>query len=374
MQHSTQHQTIIVFAGGGTGGHLFPALAIARELVKRIPNAEIHFVGTARGLETRLLPQAGFPLHLIAVRGFVRHSLVANIAVAGRLFYSLIQSFRLLRRLKPDLVVGTGGYVSGPVVYMASLLRIPTAIQEQNSYPGVTTRRLADRVDQVHIAFEHARRYFKNPDRLHLSGNPIRPLRTDIAPAVARAYFGLAGDRPTILVFGGSQGARIINQTLLQGLPRLMAESPAQLLWSTGQLNFDQVSSASIGFGDRVVVRPFIDEMDRAYAAADTALCRAGALTCAELAACGVAALLIPFRHAAENHQEYNARALEKQGAARVLTEDQLDADRLVDTLLEILRNPEQREKMSFAARQAALPQATEKIADALLRLIEKSE
>ncbi|HNT65596.1 MAG TPA: undecaprenyldiphospho-muramoylpentapeptide beta-N-acetylglucosaminyltransferase [bacterium] len=366
-------QPVVVFAGGGTGGHLFPALAIARALLQRRPNATIHFVGTSKGIETRLIPQAGFPLHLIAVRGFVRRSLFANLSVIFRLFVSLVQSYRLLRRLKPALVVGTGGYVSGPVLYMASLLRISTVIQEQNRYPGVATRWLSARADQVHIAFAEAEEYFKNKDRVHLSGNPIRSLETDLSPAQARRHFDLAADKPTILVFGGSQGARIINRSLLQIIPNLLAESTAQLIWSTGTLDYEEVFSTCEQYSGRIAVRPFIDEMAIAYAAADLALCRAGALTLAEITACGIAAVLIPFRYAAENHQEHNARALVNLGAARMLTETELSGDRLFAVLQELLHNENELAKMRQAARSAAFPRATDAIVDSLLPLIDRS-
>ncbi len=360
---------VFVFAGGGTGGHLYPAVALAQELLRRIPEAEIHFIGTRQGIEARVVPGLGFPLHLIDVRGLSRSFSPSNLLVPLRLLKSLVQSVRLLQRLQPKAVIGTGGYVSGPVLASAVLLRLPTVIQEQNSLPGVTTRLLARVVDRVHISFEESSRYLRSGS-LRLSGNPVRRPLNDKSPQEARRVFDLAPDRPTLLLFGGSQGARALNDALLGALPKLMAESELQVLWSAGAIDYERIHRSAAAFGERVRVLPFIDDMVSAYRAADLAVTRSGALTLAELALWGLPSILVPYPYAAAGHQEHNARAFADRGAAVMILQRDLTSERLAEMIFELLRDPERRKSMGEQARRAAFAHAAEEIVDSVLQLV----
>lgn len=362
-----------VFAGGGTGGHLYPAIALAQELQRRLPTAAVHFVGTARGIEARVIPQHGFPLHLIAVRGARRSSAPANLLLPFVLAFSLLQSLILLIRLRPAAVIGTGGYVSGPVLLTAALLGLPTIIQEQNSRPGVTTRMLARIASRVHISFDVSRRWFRGR-RLWLSGNPVRAFDPSISPAQARTRFGLSPQRMTLLVFGGSQGAQALNAAVLGSLSELFARVDLQVLWSTGKGDFAHISKAVEPFGERVRVLPFIDDMEGAYRAADLAVTRSGALTLAELTLCGLPAVLVPFPYAAANHQEANARALEACGAALVILQKSLTPNVLTETVGALLCDAHRRARMSEAAKKAAFPHAARDIVDSILEVTERKE
>jgi len=361
-----------LFAGGGTGGHLYPAIAIAQKLREFEPQAEIHFAGTSRGVEARVIPEMGFPLHLLSVRGFARRRFWTNLALPFRLIGSLGQSTAILRRVRPDVVIGTGGYVSGPMLFMAHLLGYPTLIQEQNSYPGVTTRLLARGVDQVHLGFAGALPFFKGRKNVSVTGNPVRNLEVAATPAEARRHFGLEPDKPTLLVFGGSQGARVINELMIKVLPRLLAESDLQVIWSSGKWNQDMVRQAIVGCENQVWMTDFITEMPMAYRAADVVVSRAGALTLAEINVCGLPAILIPFAAAAGNHQEANALALAKNGSAIVILERELAHRDPASEIIALLNDPGRRAAMGRMARESAFVSASADLARAVLQLKSK--
>ncbi|HNW58175.1 MAG TPA: undecaprenyldiphospho-muramoylpentapeptide beta-N-acetylglucosaminyltransferase [bacterium] len=369
MKRPADKAPAYLFAGGGTGGHLYPAIAIAAELRKLSPQAEIHFAGTSRGVETRIVPELGYPLHLIAIRGFARHRFWINLALPFLLLWSLVQSLTLIMRLRPRVVVGTGGYVSGPILFAAHLLGRPTLIQEQNSFPGVTTRLLARWVDQVHLGFAEARPLFKRRTNVYTTGNPVRDFSVSATAAEARRYFGLDPARPTLLVFGGSQGARVINELVIKYLSRLLAESEIQLIWSSGKWNQEAVRQALVGCEERVWRTDFITEMPLAYRAADVVMSRAGALTLAEIAVCGLPALLIPFAAAAGNHQEANALALAHRGAALVILERELPQHDLVAELLGLINDAPRRQIMGRIARETAFTTAGADLARAVMDL-----
>ena len=358
-----------LFAGGGTGGHLYPAIAIGEKLRELVPEAELHFAGTSRGLEARVVPELGYPLHLTAVRGFARGRLLANWTAPFRLLWSLVQSATILKRVRPEVVIGTGGYVSGPMLLMAHWLGYPTLIQEQNSHPGATTRLLARWVGRVHLGFAAALSSFPGRKNIRVTGNPVRDLERPETPGEARRHFGLDPDKPTLLVFGGSQGARVVNQAVIEMLPRLLAGSPVQLIWSSGKWNQEAVRQATVGCEERVWVTDFITEMPLAYRAADVVLSRAGALTLAEINVCGLASILIPFAAAAANHQEANALALAEQGSAMVILERDLAQQDLAALCLELLADPRRRERMGQLARANAFPAASSELAQSVLEL-----
>lgn len=369
MNHAAERNPAYLFAGGGTGGHLYPAIAIAAELRRLNPQAEIHFAGTARGVESRIVPELGYPLHRIAIRGFARRRFWINLALPFLLIWSLVQSLMVVRRVQPRVVVGTGGYVSGPILLAAHLLGRPTLIQEQNSYPGVTTRLLARWVDRVHLGFAEALPYFAGRKNVHATGNPVRDFKVEATPAEARRHFGLAPERPTLLVFGGSQGARVINEAVIGTVKRLLAESEMQLIWSSGKWNQEAVRQALVGCEERVWMTDFITEMPLAYRAADVVMSRAGALTLAEIAVCGLPSILIPFAAAAGHHQEANALALAQRGAALVILERDLPRHDLAAEILALLGDAGRREQMGRIAREAAFISASTDLARAVMDL-----
>jgi UDP-N-acetylglucosamine--N-acetylmuramyl-(pentapeptide) pyrophosphoryl-undecaprenol N-acetylglucosamine transferase len=365
-------QPVYLFAGGGTGGHLYPAIAIAEKLRALNPSAQLHFAGTARGVEAKVVPELGYPLHLTAIRGFARGRILSNLLLPFLLLFSLVQSATILLRLRPRVVVGTGGYVSGPMLFIAHLLGYPTLIQEQNSYPGVTTRLLARWVDQVHLGFAEALAFFEGQKNVQVTGNPVRELKVEATKAEARRHFGLDPEKPTLLVFGGSQGARVINQTMIKILSRLLAASEVQLIWSSGKWNQEEVRRTLVGCEDRVWMTDFISEMPMAYRAVDVVLCRAGALTLAEITVCGLPAILIPFAAAAGNHQEANALALARKGAAVVVLESELGRRDLAAEIIALLDDPARREKMGRIAQESAFASASSDIAHAVMALESK--
>jgi UDP-N-acetylglucosamine--N-acetylmuramyl-(pentapeptide) pyrophosphoryl-undecaprenol N-acetylglucosamine transferase len=364
----------IVIAGGGTGGHLFPGIALAQELKTRDKNAEIIFVGTKKGIESKKLPQLGFDLVKISILGLSRKATFKNLLVPLCLVRGMIQSFVFLGKFNPDLVVGTGGYVSYPVLLLANLKGIPTLIQEQNSYPGITTRLLASRADKVCLTYgsslKHFRQYKKNPDKFKVLGNPIRKGITYGDRALAQKKFNLKADQKTIFIFGGSQGAHRINMAVLEALDDI--NDDFQILWQPGEKDFDYVSEKVKSKKINISLFPFINEMGLAYAAADLVVSRSGALTLAEITACGKPAILIPYPFAAADHQRFNAQELEDKGAAKVILENQLDGKKLAGLINQLLSDEDALKRMSQASKTLAKPDAASKIADEIEQLLKK--
>jgi UDP-N-acetylglucosamine--N-acetylmuramyl-(pentapeptide) pyrophosphoryl-undecaprenol N-acetylglucosamine transferase len=367
-----QHKQLsIVFAGGGTGGHLFPGIAVADEVRRIEPDARITFIGTRRKIESRVIPQHGYGFEAILVSGFRRKLTLENLLFPMRFVIALVQSLFLMRKLRPDAVVGTGGYVAGPPLFVASLLGIPTLIQEQNSYPGVTTRLLSSRARQVHLSFKSSERYLKRRDNVYISGNPTRREIGKISREEARALFSLDASRPVLLVFGGSLGASSINNGVLKSLPGLISKG-VQIVWQTGEADFARIdaeaSRQSRESGGAVKVQKFIDRMEYAYAACDLALCRAGATTVAELANAGVPSVLVPYPYAAADHQTENARAMVDAGAAVMIKDSDL-AGQLFETIEKLLADPGKLQAMRQAAMGVGKPDAAAAIARSVLAL-----
>lgn len=360
----------ILFAGGGTGGHLFPALALAEEIKRVSRVAQIFFAGTSRGIEGKLVPQKGYSLKKIWIRGFERDFNLKNAIIPIMFTVSCMQSLVFLLKFKPNAVVGTGGYVSGPVILMAVILGIPTLIQEQNSFPGFSTRFLARFVDRVHLSFEESRKYFIRQDNLKVSGNPTRNDLANISKEEALKKFGLRPGKLTLLVFGGSQGATSINQALLRILNKVMQIRELQIIWATGRADFARVSVESQKYKDRVFVKEFIDDMASAYAASDLVLCRSGATTVAELTRCGLAAILVPYPFAAAGHQEFNAKTLADRGAAVMILDRELQTPKFEKVLIDLLVNDLKRNEMQDRSLKLAKPEAANKIVEDLLGLV----
>lgn len=369
----------VLFAGGGTGGHLYPALALAEALRRQEPAAEVFFVGARRGVEARVLPERGVPHRLLPFEPIRRARPWENWRLLPAFFGSVAGLRRVFREFRPQLVVGTGGYASGPVVAAGLLRGLPTAVQEQNSFPGLTTRWLAARVRQVHLAFPEALRYLKPGRQTEVfeHGNPIRPPDPTLDRTEARARFGLGGGT-VALVVGGSQGARAINQALLEDLRAVAAgrlsAPPAglQILWATGPAHYEGVAAqlAGAGVGGWVRAVPYLNDMPRALAAADLAVSRAGAMALAELCAWGLPSLLVPLPSAAANHQHHNAVALAEAGAAVLVPEAELGSGRLWAELLGLAADAERRAALAAGARRRGRPDAADRIVAELLKLM----
>jgi len=356
----------VLFAGGGTGGHLFPAIAIAREVTRLDPSGQIEFVGTRYGIEYGMKERIGYPLSLIAMRGLARKVSLSLLAFPFRFVASIMQAMRICGRFRPDVVVGTGGYVSGPVIIAASIKGIPRAMQEQNSYPGLVTRQLASRADVVFIAYKKAQEYLPTRTQCKMYGNPVRSDIASGSRAEALKKFSLRYDRKTILILGGSQGARRINQAVLDSLEFL--DKDVQLLWQSGKRDYTDVASRLDKKDFAVSLFPFCNEMELVYAAADLAVARAGALTLAELTACGVPSLLIPFPQATADHQTHNAAEIVAAGAAEMIPDAELDNIKLLQKAVEIVRS-DRLGRMADAARNLGRPQAAAEIAQEILNL-----
>ncbi|NUO81138.1 undecaprenyldiphospho-muramoylpentapeptide beta-N-acetylglucosaminyltransferase [candidate division KSB1 bacterium] len=365
----------IVLAGGGTGGHLYPAIAIAEAFAKRVPHCEFMFIGTAQGLEARVLPQLGYRLELVPVRGLIRKFTWSNLAVPMQLLQSVRRCLQLFREFQPNLIIGTGGYVSGPALLAAWFSRRKFVIQEQNNFPGLVNLRLGNRADAVFLSFEESRKFFPRQKHAHVVGNPVRAnlqQRTQPQREAAARKWNLDANKTTLLVFGGSQGARRINELILELLPRLMEIGSLQILWGVGPSHFDKIAP-HVQQHTRVAVVAYLEDMNLAYALADFVVCRAGASTIFELLLCALPAILIPFPFATADHQTFNARALEKAGAARLLMEKDLRVEELFEAIRALASEASLRMRMAEAARKLSRPHAAEEIVDACLKVIDTS-
>jgi UDP-N-acetylglucosamine--N-acetylmuramyl-(pentapeptide) pyrophosphoryl-undecaprenol N-acetylglucosamine transferase len=372
----------VLFAGGGTGGHLYPALNIAAALTELRPDVEPIFVGARRGVEARVLPSKGVDHRLLPLQPIRRDRVWENWRLAPALLGTFWGLVRLTLATRPRLIVGTGGYASGPACAWAVLTGVPVAIQEQNSVPGLTTRWLSRFASQVHLGFPEAEVHLRKGNRteIHAHGNPIQPPDADSDRVAARQVFGLGRDSTVVLVIGGSQGARAINEALLGALTRVAggaAERPASLeiLWATGPSHIDHVRKqlAPLGLDGWVHLRGYIDRMTLALAAANVAISRAGAMGTAEILAWGIPSILVPLPTAAADHQAYNARALDEYGAAVALPESETSPQRLWAELVTLVSDAPRREMMAARARARANPDAAHRIARDLLRILEGS-
>ncbi|MBK7143145.1 MAG: undecaprenyldiphospho-muramoylpentapeptide beta-N-acetylglucosaminyltransferase [bacterium] len=317
----------LIFAGGGTGGHLYPAIAIAdrmKEMLSSKMPVEIIFVGTKRGIEYRVRETLGYPLHLINIRGIARSFTFSNLAVPFLIVSAMFKANALVKKFAPHVVVGTGGYVSWPVLRAASGQKITTVLQEQNSFPGVTTRQLAPKATRIYLGFGKASEMLKTSGEMIVTGNPVRANISKGDRAEAMKAFGLDPNKKTILVIGGSQGARSVNQAVLQGLQKSVLPDGYQLLWQTGKRDYTEVSAAAGAKAKSHALFPFESRMELVYAAADVAIARAGAITLAEIEACAIPSVLIPYPHAAGDHQRKNAEEFARQGYATVIDENEL--------------------------------------------------
>ena len=358
-----------LIAGGGTGGHLFPGIAVAEALAALDPSLEIHFAGTRYGIESRIIPLTAWPLHCLAVRGMPRRPSLAMVGAAARIPVSLAQAAALIGRLRPRFVVGTGGYASAPAVVAASIAGVPVALLEQNLAPGWTTRSLAPLAREVHVSFPETAAQLSRARRVIVSGNPVRRDVLSARRGDALPHFGFDPSRRTLLVIGGSRGALGLN-ALAAGALREMEPDPSwQCLFQSGAEDEATVRATLAPLGSRVVVRAFVEEMGLAYASADLVIARAGATTVAELTARGLPAILVPYPWAAAAHQEENARWMASRGAAIVVPERGSSPADLAARIAPFFRDPPA--LATFAAASASLgkPRAAMTVAAAVLSL-----
>jgi len=364
----------VLFTGGGTGGHLFPGLAICDEWLRRHGNTLLLFVGTQRGIESRIVPERGIPFRTVWISGLHRGRLWGNMLFPIKMTVSLIQSLFIILKFKPDVVIGTGGYVTWPVIKAAQLLRKMTVLQEQNEAPGLVIGQLAGKATQVHLSFEASTRHFARKDNLFFSGNPTREGLSSGERQQGLTHFGLDPERRTLFIFGGSQGALGLNHAVVEALDPLMRDPSLQILWGTGPRWIEQVKQAAAPWRDRICALPFIDRMDLAYGAADLLLCRSGATTVAEITRLGLPAIYMPLPTAAAGHQEQNARVIEKIGGGRVLLQGQADARTLTGLIHGLIHDEAALKNMAVAAATLAKPNAARDIVTAIEAAMQKNE
>lgn len=355
----------VLIAGGGTGGHIFPGIALAEEVSTRHPKNDVVFVGTQRGMEARIVPAHGFTFASIPSRGLKGMGVTKFLLGVLTLPLSFIAAWRLLRRFQPDVVVGVGGYSSGPVVMAAWLVGVPTAIQEQNALPGFTNRMLGRVVDAIFLSFEEARAHFPKRN-IYVIGNPIRGklLENFLRPHKPHERF-------TVLVFGGSLGAKGINSRVLDALTHLGdLKDKVHFIHQTGKADVEMVRKGYADKGFAAEVLEFIDDMSAAYGRSELVICRAGATTIAELTVCKKASILIPFPFATDDHQAMNAESLVKAGAALMFRESELTGERLAEELRALIRDPERLKKMERAAGLLGRPEAAKELAEVCVQLM----
>lgn len=359
----------VVISGGGTGGHIFPAVAIAQALLRLNPQNEILFVGANGRMEMEKVPAAGFKIVGLDIAGLQRRLTLSNFLLPFKIIRSLMKARSVVKEFKPDVAVGVGGYASGPLLFAATGMKVPALIQEQNSFAGVTNRILSGRVKKICVAYEGMERYFPK-DKMVLTGNPVRTDLQDIATKREEAFrfFGLDLELPVVLVIGGSLGARTINHAISAALQKFESKR-VQLIWQTGKGGFTAAREIAAGKeSSGIKVFDFIQRMDLAYASADVVISRAGASSVSELAIAGKAAILVPSPNVAEDHQTKNAMALVRKDAAMLVTDAMADSE-LVDAALQLVVDPVARIQLQKNISTLALPGAADKIAEEVYKL-----
>lgn len=361
----------VLISGGGTGGHIFPALAIANAIRRERPDAEIKFVGALGRMEMERVPAAGYEIEGLPVAGFDRRRLWRNFAVVVKLLRSMRRARRIVREFRPDIAIGVGGYASGPTLKAAQRAGVPTLLQEQNSYAGVTNKLLARRARRICVAYAGMERFFP-AEAIEMTGNPVR---ADIAQCPltreeAKKKLGFDPARPLVLVVGGSLGARTINETIAACVDSIAA-SGAQMLWQTGKYYYDEISRA-VTAPAGVTIAPFISDMATAYRAADIVVARAGAGTISELQILGLPSILVPSPNVAEDHQRKNAQALVDAGAA-IMVLDAEAGEKLPQAILDLLGDPARRESLAANVSAMALPAADSRIARIVIEIVNQS-
>ncbi|MBK7630551.1 MAG: undecaprenyldiphospho-muramoylpentapeptide beta-N-acetylglucosaminyltransferase [Ignavibacteriales bacterium] len=347
-----------LFAGGGTGGHLYPAIAVADEIKRLKPEAEIIFVGTKSKIEGRVIPKLGYGFKSIWIKGFARKFNLENLLFPVKLFVSLVQSLFISFRFKPRVAIGSGGYVAGPAVWGASVLGAKVILMESNSYPGLTTRLLERYADEVNISFEDSKKYLRRPDKIKLTGNPVRSELGSSTKEEAKKSFGLDEGKFTVLVLGGSLGAASINKAVADCVEELEKKS-LQIVWQTGKNYYHSYKNINL---DSVKILDFVEDMNKAYSACDLLVARAGATTIAELTVLGIPSILIPSPHVAENHQYFNAKSLADKNAAILIKDSDVNSV-LKEKIFELVQNKILLKSLSENAKSISRPEAANVIA-----------
>jgi len=355
-----------ILSGGGTGGHIYPAIAIANELKSRFPDAEFLFVGAQDKMEMQKVPQAGYAIKGLWIAGLQRKLTLQNALFPIKLIDSLWRSRKIIKQFKPNVVIGTGGFASGPLLQMANMLNIPTVIQEQNSFPGITNKLLSKKANKICVAYENLERFFPK-EKMILTGNPVRQDLIDIESKRAEAisYFNLDVSKKTLLVLGGSLGARRVNQLIEKELESIVSQN-VQVIWQCGKLYFEDYKKYN---GANVQVLAFIDRMDLVYAAADIVISRAGASSVSELCIVGKPVIFIPSPNVAEDHQTKNAKSIVDKEGSIMIKESELN-DNFNTIFKALLEDENQQKKLSEKIKKLALPNATKQIVDEIIKLI----
>ncbi len=364
--NNVQSKYRFLFAGGGTGGHLFPAVAVAEQIREMKPEADILFIGTKDRIEGRVVPKLGFKFKSIWIKGFSRKINIENLLFPLKLFVSLIQSLAINISFKPKVAIGSGGYVAGPAIWAASVMGAKIILIEQNSYPGVTTRLLEKYASEVHLSFQESKKYLRKAKVHQITGNPVRKNLGRMEKPEALRIFGLSGEKKTLLVLGGSLGAKTINDAMSENI-KILEENSVQIIWQTGKNYFEQFKSMN---SENVKVYDFIEDMNSAYSACDLLLARAGATTIAELLNLGIPAILVPSPNVAENHQHFNAKALSDNQAA-ILIEDKDLKKSLTKNVLDTLASEKRLSDLKMNALAMAKPDAAKVIAQNAIKFAE---
>lgn len=352
----------IVVSGGGTGGHIFPALALIKTIKKQNPDTEFLYIGSEKGLEADIIGREQIPFNSINITGFKRSISLENVKTIIRFLTGVSKCKKILKQFNPDIVIGTGGYVCGPVVYAAAKSKIPTIIHEQNSVPGLTNKFLSRYVDKVAVSFDQVIDFFPK-EKVLLTGNP-RASEVIAAKSIETLpSLGLKNGVNTALIVGGSRGARPINDAVIKALSQL-GSKPYQVIYVTGQTHYEEVKKEAELLGEfpNIVIKPFIHNMQEVLAVVDLVIGRAGATSLAEITALGLPSILIPSPYVTNNHQVKNAEALVEKGAASIILENDLTSNRLLNMMDSILLDREQREKMSLASKQLGIPDASDRL------------
>jgi len=363
----------VIIAGGGTGGHLFPGLAVAEELKNRDVSTEILFVGTELGIEARVVPREGYPIKFLRAEGLVGVSVARKIRSIATMFFSVIDSYRIVKTVNPDIVIGVGGYASGAIVFLSFLMSVPTMVLEQNSVPGLTNKVLGKFVNTVCITYQESASFFPR-EKTYLTGNPIRTYILKGNSEAGHKLFSLDPELFTVFAFGGSSGAQSINMALVDALNHLHdLRDKIQFLHQTGMKDYEKIREAYRLAGFKGTIAPFIYQMGEAYAVADVVVSRAGATTLAELTALGKPAILVPYPFAAGNHQELNARRLQEIGAARMILDRELKGETLAAAIREMYMDRSSRIEMQKNSKSVGRTEACAKVVDIAMSLIRQS-
>lgn len=365
----------ILVTGGGTGGHIYPALAIARGIREKNAENEILYVGTAGGMEADIVPRHGFSFQTVTVEGFPRKLSLRALTTIFMTSRGCVEAYKIIRQFKPDVAVGTGGYVCGPVMLMAALMKVPTLIHEQNAYPGLTNRLLAGRVKKVAVTFPESRKYFSAKADIVVTGLPVRPEILAAQRSKGITSLGLKRDKFTLLVVGGSRGARTINIAMVDVIEQVSKQKSLQLIHMTGQDGFGETVRDLKDRGivldncGNIIVTPYLHNMDEALAAADLVICRAGAATIAEITVRGLPAILVPYPYASGNHQEHNAKALVRNGAALMVLDRNLTGKRLWEEVEKLSTNKIRLAELADNSARMGKPQALDRLLNIIDRL-----